>query len=1190
MTACRVHISPSFDALAGGLWAHIDSRAESKPPVDPFLAPAIFVPNLSCAALLRRHRAMASGVIMNVDFFFLENGLRTLLKRERPWGFVNKDALQHRILSVFLARPEMVHSINAGAEADGRAGAAECPDEVRLFELAAILAENFDNYDLHRHGSAEFQAVLAADPLQSALYRALEAGVHEDNLANDTEKFEEKFFLRELCAGEWEFSDGRREAIAACGLHLFAFTAISPLHLRVLHTLTERAGGELHLWHLAPGAAFRDTEYTLDELPPIRPQDEDIWQKWTRASRSLLCAAAKECGGVVITSPAGASAGAAASPSAGLPSAALCLPPLLRVVGAPGVLREVEFVSNSILRHMRRDASLTADDFTLLMPDPSVYRPYIEMVFSGRSKEPDASRRDPQNSLQNIPYSFIASGGAGASLFLAALKSILNLAADMSNGFARSGMAAVLDNDCVLAAAGTARPDASAWFSWMEKLGVFGGEAFSSELPAHSWARALVRLRLGRVMRLSGAKRWQGVSPWHDEGTGDRASIGNFGILIESLWEELSGVSALRLTGAEWAAKITRLIDRFIAVPAPRALVEGHIPGALTRELAGLSDLPECGFPLIKTLVEAICDRAAPKARFGGRAGVRVAALTDLHFAPAEYIYVLGLNEGAYPQKRQHRDFDLREINLQKYPADIDESDRQRMKFVETLLSARRGIYISYLNKDPIQDSALYPSSLVAELRALAPERKGDMEFSLPLTGWTGPDPAQNTHCPDDVFATHYFLDEVLSEGRTHEDAGMAASRCSPPGDTPAAPERQRGEETSLAGDRLAVSSGVRAAHGVHPPNRFSLHDFARYICNPADGLLSRSLRQERDSLRNILRAPAEPFFPGEAASGVFYEIRNGLLRAWLLSGVSGKGTGETDPDTFAREYCNEEFRASWEERGIIPAGIYAGNYWKRLLAGDDGDTTLLSRIADLPGRIAASGYAVASPFVFGRPPRGICENAMGGLQDALRYPARSDDAPAEISGELPLLWREGDSICCFNYSAVSDGKKGGMRAGAFARMLEYMLAFIPSFVEQFSFPAGGMISVFCPDGSCSSFTLDERHERAFQYAYNALTRCPDSPAADGRVHEDFFLAPIDAVCSCAQNHGRLTREALLLELQDTLEKTYGGGPPLSPFRLSLAPLPSDARLQSWYDEMIAPFLDALIPGEESGADAEENI
>jgi hypothetical protein len=1093
----------------------------------------IFVPNHSCASLLRRHRVKECGIAMNVDFFFLENGLRKILKRERPWGFVNKDTLQHSILCELLSHPELVQS----AAYDSAAQASRT-EEMRLAELASLLAENFDNYDLHRYGCAEFQAILNADPLQSTLYRALEARVRAENIRRADER--EQFFLRDVCAGEWDLHDERKESISLYGLHLFAFTALSPLHLRILRALCEKAGGGLNLWHLAPAAALQNKEYSLEGLPPIKPLGEDIGQKWTRASRSFLRAAAKECGRILIVPPSAEGAGFAAhSPCATKgPPAGFAFPPLLRIVGAPSVLREIEFVCNSILWHMRQDASLAADDFTLLMPDPAPYRPYIEMVFAGRAQGLSARTG---SFLPAIPYSFIASSGENPSLYLTALQGILNLAANMSNGFSRNMIAPVLDNDCVLAACGAKGADVDIWFSWMERLGVFGGEAFSRSLPAHSWARALTRLRLGRVMRLSGKGQWQRISPYQDEETGDSRRVGILSELMEALQEEIAGLNALRLTGEKWVKRITLLLDRFIAVPAHLADGEGHIPLTFLRELADLADLPECGFPLIKSLVEAICNGMASRQNFSGRAGVRIAALSELHFAPADFIYVLGMNEGAYPQPRQHRDFDLREIDLQAHPADIDESDRQRMMFAETLLSARKGIYISYLNKDPIQDSALYPSSLISELRTLLPDQKDDIEFSLPLSGWVGPDRALHKECPEDVFATYSILDDVLSREQGIGSITQPVSR---------------------------TEEGAHNQDAARARNRFSFYDFARYICNPAEGILSRVLRQEEDSLQNIIRKPAEPFFHGEAASKFFYEIQNDLRRAWLLSG------GDMDPDAFLREYYNDGFRAWWEERGIIPSGVYAGNYWKRLMTGEKEGTTILSSIADLPRRIAENGRDLSAPFVFGRPPRVLRDDASGGLLGALRYPCGAEDACA-ISGEIPLLWREDDIVCSFIYNSGID-KKGAISKNSFARVFEYMLTFIPSFVQQFSFPAGGRIRMFYADGSACAFTLDERHERAFQFAYRALTR---------RTPEDFFLAPIEAICSCVRSHGRLTRDALIMELQDSLAESYGRGTPASAYRLSLAPLPSDERLQSWYDEMIAPFFDILF----SGASDEDN-
>jgi hypothetical protein len=1038
---------------------------------------------------------------------------------------------------------------------------------VRLLELSDLLAEHFDNYDLYRAGSAEFKAALTAEPLQDHLYHALGEKVIRENARLKEAGGEEKFFLRDVSPNP---DERMRESLAFYGLHLFAFTFLTPLHIRVLARLMREVGGDIHFWHLSSllhgSLGCREPgEYRFNELPEIRPPNEDIWGKWTRASRSFIRTLALENGSVFL-SPIFAEEKQDE------------LPPSVRIVGAPGILREIEFVYNSILYHISRDETLALDDFMILMPDPAPYRAQIEMVFTGRAGSDNASPR--------LPYSSIESKGGGRSVWLQALRSLLQLAESMSCGFLRARILPLLHNDCILAAFGAKRSDLEYYVAWMDGLGVYGGDVYplpqkatggdvvSPELPPHSWARALTRLRLGRVLRLDEGGAWRGITPYRDAASGDKAVVKPLLVLLETLSFELADLSALRLSGSAWAERLRALIARFIALPDHLVPEEESVPESFARELEKLALLPVCGFALIKSLVDEICDGILSGARRAqrGRAGVRTADLSELHFHPAAYIYLLGMNEGVYPELRKQRVFDLRQSDLQKYPADITESDRQRMMFAETLFSARRGIYISYVHKDIIQDSPLYPSSLLLELQTLLSEMPGMPDggskvLPLPLSGWTGAaGEVQNTY--PDVYATHFKTHALLAACPTGSERAGASSRHI----FPSASSGDFAGSLALRGCGLPATTRMLASGSQNTQNErksFSLSDFARYFCDPAEGLLPQSLRQRESVFRKIQRTSSEPFVPDEASSGIKYAIRDSLVRAWLVSG------GGAETDKFVEEYFNENLKMRFEEEGHIPSGIFAEGYWDKLIhEKKKGFCDMLPLLADLPGRIARQGEHLSAPFVFGRVFREVRDMSLAYLRDALVV--RAHDTGSEISGDIPLLWREGEDVCYFAYhnapvKALKRGKrKLSIDAHALGQAFRSVLAFIPPFAEQLAFPKCARVKMFCIDGNILSFTLDERHDRAFRQAYTNLTE--DNP-------ENFFLAPLSIVQACAER-GRLTRAALLLELQDSLADAWSPQwKPSAAVRLGTPPLPSDAQLGAWYEGMIRPFIDALAAG-----------
>ena len=177
-----LHTSPSAARLADALREHCDACGTAA--CDPFLSPVILVPNTHADLWLRRTWAERAGIVMNVDFPYLEKGIRESFAGD--WSPVTKDVLTMAIMA------ELLEAIKTGedwAEAAcswvGRMdqsdlheehprveGGAEQTDEfsgLRLWNYASQLAEHCDNYDLHRFDDPGMEEVIKRDRLQAEL-------------------------------------------------------------------------------------------------------------------------------------------------------------------------------------------------------------------------------------------------------------------------------------------------------------------------------------------------------------------------------------------------------------------------------------------------------------------------------------------------------------------------------------------------------------------------------------------------------------------------------------------------------------------------------------------------------------------------------------------------------------------------------------------------------------------------------------------------------------------------------------------------------------------------------------------------------------------------------------------------------------------------------------------------------------
>jgi exodeoxyribonuclease V gamma subunit len=106
---------------------------------------------------------------------------------------------------------------------------------------------------------------------------------------------------------------------------------------------------------------------------------------------------------------------------------------------------------------------------------------------------------------------------------------------------------------------------------------------------------------------------------------------------------------------------------------------------------------------------------AMPGARgrlFDGR--ITIGALTPMRSAPFRLVAIVGLNSDAFPRSQSAAGFDL--VAQDPRPGDRSRRLDDRHLFLETLLSAREALYLSYTGRHARDGSAAQPAVVVSEL------------------------------------------------------------------------------------------------------------------------------------------------------------------------------------------------------------------------------------------------------------------------------------------------------------------------------------------------------------------------------------------------------------------------------------------------------------------------------------------
>lgn len=149
-----------------------------------------------------------------------------------------------------------------------------------------------------------------------------------------------------------------------------------------------------------------------------------------------------------------------------------------------------------------------------------------------------------------------------------------------------------------------------------------------------------------------------------------------------------------------------------------------------------------------ESFVDQMASETRPGNFIGG--GITFCSLIPMRSIPFPTVAMLGLSFNDFPRKERPVTFDL--MRTAPRPGDRNLREHDRHLFLETLLSAKERLYISYLGRSPQDNSVQPPSALVDELLAYIKPPPGWVHVH-PLHGFSakyaGSDPDFYTYLGD---------------------------------------------------------------------------------------------------------------------------------------------------------------------------------------------------------------------------------------------------------------------------------------------------------------------------------------------------------------------------------------------------------------------------------------------------------
>ncbi len=380
----------------------------------------------------------------------------------------------------------------------------------------------------------------------------------------------------------------------------------------------------------------------------------------------------------------------------------------LEFLACPGRLRQVQIVRDRVLQLMAADPTLAPRDVLVMTPQVDAFAPLVAAVFGDTGATGVALPwRLTDRSQQSDPG--IAQG----------VLALLELGGERLTASALEGLLAC---GPLLTSRGIEPSEAGAITELLQRAGFrwgLDGRARGGD-PTHSLGWAIDRLLLGLVL-----PEEPGLAPGD---TAPQAMGSNLerqsrwlGLLL-GLRRALEQLERPR-TPAGWVARLRPLLEELFGDGGERAWELPPIQAALADWLAvaGSSEL-ELPAPVV---AEVLGERlAADSGRFGHRTGaLTISGLEPMRAIPHRVIVLMGLDGGAFPRQRERPGFHLME--RQRQLGDPNPADQDRYVLLESLLSARQHLVITWSCRDSRTGEALMPCTPVRQWLALLEQDLG---------------------------------------------------------------------------------------------------------------------------------------------------------------------------------------------------------------------------------------------------------------------------------------------------------------------------------------------------------------------------------------------------------------------------------------------------------------------------------
>lgn len=355
-----------------------------------------------------------------------------------------------------------------------------------------------------------------------------------------------------------------------------------------------------------------------------------------------------------------------------------------------GIRREIEVLYDNLLAWLESDTSLTPADILVMVPDLTAYAPHIEAVFS----------------QQALPFSLAnqtaADTQSDVQAFLATLRVI-------SENFLAQPLFGFLSEPSIRQVFGLTGTHLNHIRRWFVEHRYAENYHDNSQGRSSSLEKLLEQLLLAYVGGEKATYQQRIASTVYQAGQ-QTETLMIFCQVIQRFLP-FSTLSEQVKPLKDWFVVLSQLAEDFLAQTALGAVaVNEHL--TLWYDSLSTQDEQEVSFEVVFADLLALFERQILHGPFLS-GGISFCAMTPMRAIPAKVIAILGLSSD-FPALATGDPFDLRQA--QPRWSDHLPYKESRYFFLESVMSARERLYLSYCGIDEKTASLMPPSSLVNEL------------------------------------------------------------------------------------------------------------------------------------------------------------------------------------------------------------------------------------------------------------------------------------------------------------------------------------------------------------------------------------------------------------------------------------------------------------------------------------------